>query len=313
MALDGFVGPVPGVEAMSTAPDWEAFFAAMFPSGIEAGVGDEFAPALDAGARAIVIGSGRARLRAYVANATTSTSTPIDAPDTQGRIDRLALRLDRSATTAANWIKPKLIKGTPGSSPVAPSYTNSLASTGVWDLPIARWTSAANGSLSGLVDERYKVPAPLLALGTTQWAPGGVGLAITPDKVLASRDGNTWDTVLYEDTGYQDVTLDTSHFSQGSVPLSIARISGVIYLTGQVECKITGNDSFGIGWLPDWATPRKSTPITAYGEGGNPIQVTAYASGDHKGQIWVVGNVPAIAVKGRGLAINASWPALRLG
>lgn len=208
MALDGFVGPVPGVSAMSAAPDWEAFFAAMFPSGIEAGVGDEFAPALDAGARAVVVGSGRARLRAYVANATTSTSTPIDAADSQPRIDRLALRLDRSATTVADWIKPKLVKGTPGSAPVAPAYTNSLASNGVWDLPIARWTSAANGSVSGLVDERYRAPAPTLALGGTQWPPSGPGLAVSPTQVLASRDGATWDTTLYDDTG--DVTLTSA-------------------------------------------------------------------------------------------------------
>jgi len=270
MALDGFVGPVPGVEAMTTAPEWEAFFAAMFPSGVEAGVGNEFAPALDAGNRAIVIGSGRARLRAYVAQGTTSTSTPIDAADSQGRIDRLSLRLDRSATTPADWIKPKLIKSTPASSPVAPAYTNSIASNGVWDLPIARWTSAANGSLSGLVDERYKAPAPLIALSATQFAPTGIGIALTPDKVLASRDGSTWDTTLFENSG--SVTLPPTGYWKNSAGFTCIgrRLNGWVRIRIAIDRTtntLQTSDSDGsplLAKLPANLRPQ----IVEYGEAG---------------------------------------------
>lgn len=58
----------------------------------------------------------------------------------QPRIDRLVLRLDRTART----VRTQYLQGTPGAVPVAPALTQNLSTaSSVFDFPLARWQIAS--------------------------------------------------------------------------------------------------------------------------------------------------------------------------
>ncbi len=187
MADEAF--PLPGVTTVSTIGDWESLFYPAFQSGVVTAVGDELAPSLDTAGRNAVIGTGGAILRAFYKPVSASTPTPIPAASSQNRIDRLVLRLDRSQTVAANFIVPAVITGTPGSSPQLPALTQTT--TGLWELPVAHWTSSASGALTGLTDDRSYVGAQF---GAGAWSPvtaykkaddsWGATTTLTPDPDL---------------------------------------------------------------------------------------------------------------------------------
>lgn len=137
---------------LSTMAQWEGFFTGFSADGVIPGVLNEMVPSLNAGARTAVLGTGAAQIRGFHVDNPSSTATSIPTADAQNRIDRLVLRLDRTAAAAADWITPVVIEGTPSATPQIPALAQT--SDGDFDVPIARWTSASNGSLSGLVDER---------------------------------------------------------------------------------------------------------------------------------------------------------------
>jgi hypothetical protein len=194
--------PLPGVSAMSTVGQWEEFFHPAFGSGIISGEGSEMAPSLDSSGRNVVIQPGGAIVRAFYKPVSTATYTPIPAASSQNRIDRLVLRLNRAASTAASFIVPTVITGTPAASPAIPAVTQT--SGGLWDLPIAHWTSASNGSLSGLVDERMKISSPMAVMNSTAGTPvlDRAALLIQPDTgnlLVSSSPGGAWKTVWVDD------------------------------------------------------------------------------------------------------------------
>jgi hypothetical protein len=194
--------PLPGVSAMSTIGQWEEFFHPAFGSGIISGEGSEMAPSLDSSGRNIVIQPGGAIVRAFYKPVSTATFTPIPAASSQNRIDRLVLRLNRAATTTAAFIVPTVITGTPAAFPQVPAVTQT--SGGLWDLPIAHWTSASNGSLSGLVDERMKISSPMAVMNSTAGTPtlDRASLLVQPDTgnlLLSSSPGADWKTIWQDD------------------------------------------------------------------------------------------------------------------
>lgn len=200
MADDAY--PLPGVTSMTTISQWENFFHQL-GSGVLADTGSQLAPSLDASGRNIVIASGAAILRGFYKPVSASTSTAIPAASSQNRIDRLVLRLNRSSSTSAGFVVPTVITGTPAASPQVPAITRTTS--GLWDLPIAHWTSASNGSLTSLVDERPVLGAPLTVLPSAGGTPvlERAGLLLQPDtnSLLASMSpGGTWRTVWQYDT-----------------------------------------------------------------------------------------------------------------
>lgn len=138
--------PFPGVTQLETQDQWEEFF-----STIGSGVIEGLAASLNSGTRQAVMAAGSALLHGFLKPVESVTGTAIPAASSQNRTDRLVLRLDRSAATAADYIKPVVLTGTPGTA-TPPALTRTTS--GLWDLRIARWTSASNGALTGLVDER---------------------------------------------------------------------------------------------------------------------------------------------------------------
>lgn len=228
MALD-LPYPTPDT-LLSTMAQWEGFYIGMGgASGITPGIGSEFAPSLDSAGRNAVIGSGAALLRGFRVSGSSSTGTAIPAASSQNRIDRLVLRLNRAATTAADWIKPVVIPGSPSASPQPPAVSQSA--TGLWDLTIARWTSASTGALSGLVDERYLMAgSPLSFSSKARPSASPRRLGIESDTGLpAWSDGSIWRNDFFTDTG--DLTLPVtipSRWKTFSPGLSGRRRGGIV-------------------------------------------------------------------------------------
>lgn len=204
MSDDAF--PLPGVTSIQTIGDWENFFHPAFGSGVIPGAGSELVPSLDTSGRNIVIQSGAAIVRAFYKPVSTATYTPIPAASSQNRIDRLVLRLNRAATAGTSFVQPVVITGTPAPSPQVPAVTQT--SNGLWDLPIAHWTSASNGSLTGLVDERAKISSPVVVMPSTAGEPSldRASLLIQPDTgnlLVSPAPGAAWKTVWQDDSWKQ--------------------------------------------------------------------------------------------------------------
>jgi hypothetical protein len=237
----------------------------------------------------------------------SSESTAIPAASVSNRIDRLVLRLDRSQSGGTTWVKPVVITGTPSGSPQIPALQSSP--TGQWDLPIARWTSASNGALSGLVDERQFMGGDLLTFPSGARPPATtvrVGIE-TDTRRLLWADGSAWNS-LSQDTGFSTLLIVSPNV-QNSVPLEIAVINGIAHLTGAIDIKTTPSVDKRIATLPAGSVPRKTIFVPVYQDGGTLLLSIAYASGVRSGQLWLTGNLPN-AQNNVTLRFNTSWPVL---
>lgn len=194
MADEGY--PFPGTSQITTADEWEAFFSAVQLDGVVSGL----APSINSGARTASVGSGSAYLRGYLKPVSSTTATAVPAAAGQDRVDRLVLRLDRDAANTASYIVPTVLTGTAGTS-TPPSLTR--GTTGAWDLPISRWTSKSDGSLTGLVDERYGPTWFTSAARTASLIPAEPPRAAleTDTGEVYRSNGFTWQSI-YEDTGW---------------------------------------------------------------------------------------------------------------
>lgn len=189
---------------MTTLAEWESYFTAESASGVAWGLD----PALNTTARAATMKAGGALLRGIYKPLNTGASVPIPAAASQNRVDRLVLRLNRDATTPAEFVKPVVLTGTPSSTPAIPALQQTTGSRGLWDLPISRWTSQSNGSITGLVDERFWLGnAPILYNSTARPTPSRRTLGLELDTGRLTRwDGSTWRSII-EDSGDLPLTL----------------------------------------------------------------------------------------------------------
>jgi hypothetical protein len=183
--------PLPGVSQILTITDWENVFLPAAGSGVIPSSGSGMAVSLDTIGRNAVINPGACVVRSFWRPVTTATGTAIPAPGTQSRIDRLVMRLDRSATLAANFVVPVVITGTPAASPHEPALVQTT--DGLWDLPLASWTSAASGALTALKDERYFTAHIHSGLSTARPSLTGPGIFIETDTgAIALWTGTLW-------------------------------------------------------------------------------------------------------------------------
>lgn len=290
MADEGF--PFPGVSTIEDVPGWETFFSASAAGGVVPGVGNELIGTLNNGTRQAIVGTGGGWLRGFYKPVSSPTGTAIPGASAADRIDRLVLRLDRAAGTEANFIKPVVIQGSSGVA-TPPAIQSSLAEDGKWDLTISRWTSHADGGLGGLVDERYWLGqiSVFTSGARPPAAPPRPGFEKDTKRWLWS-DGSTWNTIG-EDTGYSNLSLigGSGGWSQGSIPLAIARKDGVVHLTGSLAHGAKMNAETKICDLPAGTTPRKTIQFMVYQDGGDVLLMAAYASGTRSGEIWCTGNL----------------------
>jgi hypothetical protein len=179
--------PLPGVSTVASITDWENVFSPALVSGVISGL----APTLDTIGRNAVIGTGSAMVRGFWRPVTANTSTAIPAPSGQARIDRLVLRLNRAASTSASFVVPVVIEGSPGANPAEPPLVQTP--TGLWDLPVFSWRSAASGALTALTDERYFTGLVLGGVSTARPVVPGPGLLLESDTgMLAAWNGAAW-------------------------------------------------------------------------------------------------------------------------
>ncbi|TDD37901.1 hypothetical protein E1287_07540 [Actinomadura sp. KC06] len=276
---------------LSTMAQWEGFFTGFSADGVLPGVLNEMVPSLNAGARTAVLGTGAAQIRGFHVDNPSTTATPIPAADAQNRIDRLALRLDRTAVTAADWITPVVIEGTPSANPQIPALTQSTS--GNYDIPIARWTAASDGSLSGLVDERQFAAASPIEFRSDARPPATIrrhGFERDTGRVLWA-DGAAWQ-VVREDTGWAQLSLngkDKGAWNDAAPynPLVYRRIDGVVHLRlsiQRVSVQLGLSDADGstayvlpIGFRPSSSSP----PVLGHGNHArNALQLYIYSNGE---------------------------------
>jgi hypothetical protein len=217
--------PTPDGNTVDTMPLWEAYWVGGLggAAGVMAGKLGELAPSINSGARTVSTATGAAFVRGfYIENPATTYTASVPAASAADRVDRLVLRLDRTQSTAANWLKPMIIQGTSGSA-TPPAIQSST--TGSWDLPIARWTTKADGTLTGLVDERYLDGGQFLVFKSTARpvaSPPRQGLETDTGKPVYA-DGAAWN--YYDtDTGWVTLTLSNSSWLVSSPLTCVARL-----------------------------------------------------------------------------------------
>ena len=197
--------------ALETMAQWEAYWVGGLggAAGVIASVGAELTPSINSGARTVSVGTGAALVRGFYSGNTSATyTTDVPTQSTGDRVDRLVLRLDRTAVTASDWVTPTIIQGTSGSSTPPALQTSS---TGSWDLPLCRWTTKADGTLTDLVDERVYLGGSFVTFTSGARPVASVprlGLETDTGRLLYA-DGSTWKT-LVPDTGWLPLTITNS-------------------------------------------------------------------------------------------------------
>jgi hypothetical protein len=207
--------PTPDGNTVATMPNWEAYWVGGLggASGITAGKLGELAPSINSGARTVSLATGAAFVRGfYIENPTAVYTATVPAKSAADRVDRMVLRLDRTASVAANWLQPLIIQGTSGSQ-TPPALQSST--TGSWDLPIARWTTKADNTLTGLVDERQLAGGQFLLFNSNARptaSPPRQGYERDTGKVMYA-DGSKWN--YYDsDTGWLDLILTNAAWKE---------------------------------------------------------------------------------------------------
>lgn len=207
--------PVPGISQIADLAGWESFFSALQYDGIRYGID----PTLNSAGRTVQITAGAAYIRGIYKPVYDARSISVPAASAQRRIDRLVLRWDRSQTAPASYIVPTVLTGTPGAS-TPPALTTEITTTGIYDIPVCRWASQANGSLDSMVDERYWRDGSFAAAART----GGL-LPVFPPRLALEHDtwdvyrsnGTTWTRVLGSaDTGDMNLTAASGWTASGT-------------------------------------------------------------------------------------------------
>lgn len=302
--------PTPDGNTVSTMPLWEAYWVGGLggAAGVMAGKGGDLAPSINSGARTVSAATGAAFVRGfYIANPTATYTANVPAASVADRVDRLVLRLDRTASVAANWLKPVIIQGTSGSA-TPPAIQSTDA--GSWDLPIARWTTKADGTLTNLIDERYKSGGQFLAFNSTARPPASPprqGFELDTGKPLYA-DGSAWN--YYDtDTGWLGLTLSNTSWREFADCVYRIR-NGVVTLRIVVSRQgstFTESDPDGSALLtlPTQARPSINQYDTAVFSGGIGIaRVDLNAS---TGVVSLQHNTANVAV-GRTATFTMSYP-----
>lgn len=228
MATTQFSGPFDG-SPVATQDQWRSFLAFVGEGVLRLGNVGQLACTVAADGTSVAVDSGYAIMQATTYQQTGGPVViAIPANGTgSARADRVVLRYDPVAKT----VSPQLLVGTSGA---APSLTRSA--TGVWEMPLARWTKQSGGSVTGFVDERVFVGPGTRACTDNARGPdpaaGQIQLETNTGRWVG-YDGTRW-FVLAEDSGEQALAPRGLWRSVGAGPL-LRRVNGWTYLTGVVE------------------------------------------------------------------------------
>lgn len=130
-----------GAGATISEADWQRMARRFLNTGVIAGDLDQLAVSADGLTRSVTVATGHAFIEGFFYRNDAAKNIPLDAADaTNPRIDRIVVRMDRTANTAV----AQFVKGTPAASPTAPALT--LTDT-VFDLLLADVTVPATAGV----------------------------------------------------------------------------------------------------------------------------------------------------------------------
>ena len=202
---------------LNTDADWETITSGMGgDDGVILSPTTSLAPSLDTGGRNAVVAAGACVVKGKLWSCDAPVSTAIPAASGQNRIDRLVMRLNRTAGTAAAFIQPVVITGTPSGSPVIPSLVQTP--TGNWDLPISHWTSTSAGGLTTLVDERFDPGQSMLsglAANMPTWLVRPALYYQTDTQTLMLWSGSAWLVADVNDTWHDSGSMTSGWSKSG--------------------------------------------------------------------------------------------------
>lgn len=256
--------PVATLNNIETDDQWEAFTGGFTASGVNADTGPgSLQVSLNVSARTAVLAPGGAYIRGrYRPPQSAAEQLAIPAASSQDRYDRVAMRLNRSAVTVDDVLKPVIITGTPSNSPVKPAFGGDSQFTYI---PLASYRAAASGTLTQLVDERrfiglaarsaptdIGVPAGIVN-GSLWWQTDGVnGLG----QLMVKQKTDGTHIVAAQDSGWVNLSdFGTRWEGDNSFTPAVAAKNGFGCITG--------------------AAVRKDTDFGATGNSTNMVKVPA--------------------------------------
>lgn len=111
-----------GAGATINEADWQAMARRLLATGVITGSLNQLVVTADGLTRSVTVGTGDAWIEGFFYRNDAAKNIPIDAADASTRIDRIVVRLDRTANTAV----ARVIKGTPDAGPPALSASDTL-------------------------------------------------------------------------------------------------------------------------------------------------------------------------------------------
>jgi hypothetical protein len=247
-----------GFNQLTTTTDWESF---MSSAGIYDGIdgSNSLTPSLDTVGRNAVIGAGQALIKGQLWSCDAPVSVPIPAASSQNRLDRLVLRLNRTASTSPNVVSPVVITGTPSGSPVMPPLQQTPA--GLWDIPISNWVSNSGGTLTNLSDQRqYSARSVISMQSTYHPSPPNVRLGLEVDTMkVYSWNGSVWSVL--PGTSQTDANIRTNNNLSGpntitaiyTIPANDLQVGTIYEIDMPWQC-IMGGQTLTMGLSVDGAT-----------------------------------------------------------
>lgn len=180
MAEESYPFDTSGVSTPSMGEDlWRRYARVFTPDGVHGGLGSAaLQTSINVSGTSIDIATGYATVQGSLYNNTaTLNKTNTANGGGSARPDRVVLRYDQTANSIVAVVR----EGTVGGA-APPALTQVV--TGQWEIPLARWSRAAGGSIGSLVDERQ-----FLDRSGTLWLPDA---AITTAVPLTALVPSPW-------------------------------------------------------------------------------------------------------------------------
>lgn len=263
-----FSRPTPDNGRVITDDEYEKLASSYATDGLIGSTADTYPVYADSTGRQVKIRANKlAQVRGYLWGSDTSGDETVAATTNVSgnpRIDRLVLQLSRTTRNVRTVLKT----GTAAGSPSPPALTQNTGSSGVWEIPLARWQVASGYTTvaaGDIVPESWFLTSPDMLQVLSTWAqPQGASLKL----------GHT----LYEtDTGYFYRWNGTKWLRNDDEQLQITDTQWLNTTTfGQVASGNTTPVRSGIGLgFPMAANSRYSFELRLHYIGVNSIGLAA--------------------------------------
>lgn len=204
-----------GGDRRYSSEEFSEYFASFLTTGIKNG-GSNLQVTCSGNSMQVNVLQGIAMINGYLylLEGTEGLNLNIDASDTQSRIDRIVLRLDRG--TSVRSIYSAVKKGTPSASPVPPTLTRD---GNIYEISLARVFIKANAVKilpADISDERYDNSVcglinSLITLDTTEFQQQAQAAIEALQNIGGEQILSLLQSVAGEGSGLDSDTLDGQH------------------------------------------------------------------------------------------------------